>query len=148
VRRARDLVPHGSTIFEFVGPPRADHDVRFRRIGSVATGDGAAEGWTVVPIGGSQAPGEDPLRPEAEARELLAAIPACAFFYEGVPCWSEKERSEPVAPACATMSGALRLENVAEARLVRRAYDEHLEEGFAPDQRDVSVTPYRVLGRR
>ena len=152
VRGARDQIPNGCTILEYTGAGRGDHDARFARIGAVLDRGKLDTRWRVVPAGGPPGPaspgspgaepGHDWLRPEARA--LLASPPECLMIYEGLPCLSEKEPGEPIAPACAALRADPRLERVATERFGSRPYDDNLRRGFGPDLHEISLTLYRV----
>jgi hypothetical protein len=143
VRRAAETIPTPCTILEYTGEGTGDVDVRFDRVG--ATFDGRAERrrFAAIPIGARRG-GPSPISDEALA--VLETPPACLFYYEGLFCHGRKELEEPLAPACAAMHHAARLEEVAATRFPHRIYDENLAEGIADERREpIVLYLYRVL---
>ena len=140
VESVREQIPEGCSVLEFDGPPASDHDSRFNRIGlSIRDGE-VGQRFITLPIGGADE--RVVIRPEIES--MLEVPPSCLYFYEGIPCQSEKEPTQDIAPACAQLKHSLPMTRVASERFPSRPYDEHLSKGFSPSLRMVEITLYKV----
>lgn len=143
VRGLRDRIEDGCSVLEHTGAGTGDKDARFGRIGAVLDAGAQRSRFNVMAIGA--APGGDPLRPEARA--IMAKPPACLVVYEGLPCLSEKEVDQPIAPACAAVREGLVLTPIAEESFESHLYDSNLAKGFGPDQGVITLRLYRAEAR-
>ncbi len=123
VHAARDLVPEGCSVVEYVGDEDA-RDARFGRIG-VAAGVPPRARFRSVAV--RRADGE-----AAFVEAVERADTSCVYVYEGIDCWGAKERNEPYAPACAALDTIDGLELVAEETVPVRVYDRRLLVGVSP----------------
>lgn len=141
VTSAGDRIPAGCTVLEYVGAGEEVDAPRFTRIGERHEGFARTSRFVVVPIG-APPEADDPLRPEVRA--LLASPPECLVYYEGLLCWSAKDPSEPIAPACEAMRGTHRLEPLSHTAFAPRVYDDRFARGYAPDLESIRLTLSRV----
>ncbi len=123
VSRARDLVPGGCTVVEYVGD-EGSADARFARIG-LRLGGPSPQRFVSRAVGRSEGPA-------ALAEAVLSAPGECVFVYEGLPCWGGKERSEPYAPACAALGSIEGLDLAAEETFAPKTYERRVLRGLDP----------------
>ena len=146
LEKLRPLVPKDCTVLEYLGPgPAGDERAsRLERIGSLTWGGGQLDRWKVVSTGSPYPipPDQGPVR--REAREVLAAAPACLYLYQGTTCWGEKRPDEPIAPACAALRDELALTEVLAEDFASRPYNGNLASGYAPGGEQIELRLYRV----
>lgn len=166
LRDHRDDIPPDCTVLEFTGHdgsnvgdrmPRmaarlhgGQSEVRFRSMGFGAL-LGQRDDWSVawrdprylqqLPSGAETA--EALITPEARA--LMANPPACLYVYTGLLCHTFKQRSQPIAPACARLLELADTEPVAESHFPSRMYDDNLSGGIAGEGAPISLGLYRVV---
>jgi hypothetical protein len=141
LQRVRTQIPEGCTVLEY--PGEYELDLRLPRMGLYLSGGSVLSRWRVLPVGlEKERSGDDPLRPAV--RELLQNPPACLLWFESLHCWSAKERSEPIAPACAAIREASVLREIRSVEIASRPYDENLARGFGPDQEPLRFGIYEV----
>ena len=134
-------IPDGCTIYEYVGG-LGEQESRFRRAGLVLSREGRAQRFDLRPIADS------PDSPEPLSRsvwEELRNPPECAYLYEGLPCFGEKEREESISPVCRALRDAAPNEKVAEIRFTSRLYDPTLGRGFRGSSPELQFSLHRIL---
>ncbi len=141
VHELREAVPEQCTILEYGGPGA---ELRFARVGAHVVDGMPTKRWRVIDVpdpgeGEGALPEEvlpEELLPE-EVRALLREPPACAYWYEGLPCFGNRPAGTTIAPACAAVHELVGLEEVARIELSSRPYDENLARGLAEGERIV-----------
>jgi len=134
VRHARDVVPEGCAVIEYVGDEHR-HDARFGRIGLRAGGTSPERFRSIAITRGDG--------PDAFADAVRREAGACIYVYEGLACWGGKDLGEPYAPACAALESVPGLAAVAEEQVPATMYERRVLEGLRPD-----VTTVRLRLRR
>jgi hypothetical protein len=134
-------IPDGCTIYEYVGG-LGEQESRFRRAGLVLSERGREQRFRLRPIA---APDPSDALLSAELREELRDPPTCAYLYEGLPCWSEKELGAPIAPVCSALRDAVPSEQVAEVRFPSRVYDPSLSRGFRHQALELRFSLHRIV---
>ncbi|MDI3284135.1 hypothetical protein [Polyangium sp. 15x6] len=131
VQKARELVPEGCTVIEYVGADAQAKELRFARIGARAGRDRGGDRYRVVP---AFAAGVNPeVKIEKPLEELLRDPPACLYLYEGLPCWSGKNADEGYAGACSELRQTLGAEVVMQWEVPLVIYD---RQNMPPGRRD------------
>ena len=141
VMAAKERIAEGCTVLEFVGAGEEVDGARFVRVGERHEGFSRVHRFEVVSIG-APPDADDPLRPEVRA--LLASPPECLYYYEGLLCWSAKDRSEPLAPACQAMRESGRLEPISREAFAPRVYDDRFARGYSPDLESIRLSLHRL----
>lgn len=141
LQQIRAEIPEGCTVLEY--PGEYELDLRLPRMGLHLAGGSVLSRWRVLPVGlEKERFGDDPLRPAV--RELLRNPPPCLLWFASLHCWSAKERSEPIAPACAAIREASVLGEIRSVEIASRPYDENLARGFGPEQEPLRFGIYEV----
>jgi len=118
VRSARDAIPAGCTVLEYVGgvPGEEGGGSRMERIGSYAT-PGRSERFSVVRV---HLHGRT--TPETRSLDALAERPpSCLYLYEGLACATASDPDE--RHACDALRTRFRAETVRERSTPVRLYD-------------------------
>lgn len=149
VRQARDMIPEGCTVIEYVGPdPGMDHDSRFKRVGHRLAGAQYGERFSTVLARLESSDTDDQKVLPLDARDALArGQDACVYVYEGLGCWGQKRTDEAYAPACQAMVDAAPLETVMEEWIPYRPYDGNVTRGVAPGTEHLRLALSRVVSR-
>ncbi len=134
VRDARDTIPEGCTVIEYVGDENA-MDARFGRIG-LRTGAPTHQRFRSVAV--TRADG-----PTAFVDAVRQHNDGCVYVYEGLACFGGKDPSEPYAPACAALD-ALPLERIAEEQVPARVYERRVLAGLSPGTETLRLRLRRV----
>ena len=147
VREARDLIPEGCTVVEYVGPrPDQAHESRFARMGQFLYQRKYGERFSSV-VARLEPSERGGLRLNDEARATLTQGPdACVYVYEGLFCWGRKETTESYAPTCTAVVDAAPLEPVLERYIPFRPYDRNVTAGMVED-RPMRLALSRVVPR-
>jgi hypothetical protein len=124
VHELRETIPADCTIVEYGG--RAS-GARFARVGAHVVAGMPTKRWKVIEIP-EPAEGEPEL--SDEVRELLIDPPECSYWYEGMPCFGNREPDTGIAPVCDAIPGFVALEEVARLEFESRPYDENLARGL------------------
>lgn len=140
VRSAAAQIPRGCTVLEHTGEGTGDHDARFGRAGTALEGFREVRLFRVHALGAASA-SDDPLR--AEARASLSEG-GCLYYFEGIPCYSERREGETLARACVAMREAAPMELVGERELDSRLYDANLD----PRIDHLRLALYRITPQR
>ncbi|MDI1449364.1 hypothetical protein [Polyangium sp. 6x1] len=132
VQNAREIVPEGCTVIEYVGADAQAKDLRFARMGERAGGrDRGQDRYRVVP---AFAPGVSPEgKVDRTLEEVLRDPPACLYLYEGLPCWSGKAEEEAYAGTCSDLRQKLGAEVVMQGEVPLVIYD---RQNMPPGRRD------------
>ena len=141
VHTLREEVPAECTVLEYSG---AHTGLRFERVGAFVSAGVAQQRWQVVEIP-MREEGEDELTPEVRA--LLEAPPECLYWYEGLPCFGNKELDADKAAACRAIEGWVELEEVASKAIESEPYDGNLAFGLG-EVEAFELKLFRVVGRR
>ena len=136
----RDQIPANCTVLEYTG---RGADSRFGRIGAYIEDQAPRARWISVNI---PAPTDGEPALSAEIRELLADPPECLYWYEGLPCYGNKQIEEAKASACDAIEGWLALEEVAHTEFDSVPYDENLAAGLGERTR-IPLTVFRAYRR-
>ncbi|MRG91397.1 hypothetical protein [Polyangium spumosum] len=122
VQKAREIVPEGCTVVEYVGADAQAKELRFARMGARAGGrDHEKDRYRVVP---AFAPGLSPeVKVERSIDDLLRDPPACLYLYEGLPCWSGKAPDEAYAGTCSELRRSFGADVVMEMEVPLVIYD-------------------------
>jgi hypothetical protein len=141
IERLAPTIPAGCTIYQYVGSYGL-HEARFRRAGYRLSSDGESQIYDLrtIEIPREHNP-ENELNPDSKPNrdEILKALsnpPECAYYYEGLPCWSVKKTDEAISPYCAIMREAWSTEEVAHTTFSNRPYDINLAWGFKAPYQD------------
>jgi hypothetical protein len=146
-KRAWPAVPPGCTVVEYLGGPKRDHHARFARMG-LHLAQGRVRQRFVTVLAGHRSPEADgPPRLSEDLRRLRRHPPACLYYYEGLPCWAEKDPRQPIAPVCALVRQAFTLTPIRRVRFRSRPYDPNLAAGLSPGRRFLTLTLYRAAPR-
>lgn len=140
VHSLRDEIPAQCEVIEYVG---TGSNSRLDRVGAFIEDGVPRSRWRVHEIAAA-APGE-PVLPE-EVTALLHDPPECLYWYEGLPCFGDKQVEQDKAPACEAIEGFVRLEQVAGTSFESEVYDENLAAGLG-DLEHIELTLYRVHPR-
>lgn len=150
VREASAAVPEDCTVLEHAEP--GHEGARFRRVGTVLSNWQVVSEYRVVPINAAGSPsgadalgvesGDHPLTPEALA--ILKAPPSCLYYFEGLPCFANTSPGDAIAPACAAIREALRLEPIARTTVENRPYDWAADDGLPEGTDSLGYTLYRA----
>ena len=132
VQKAREIVPEGCTVIEYVGADAQAKALRFARIGERVGGqDRGKDRYRVVP---AFAPGVSPeVKIDKPLDELLRDRPACLYLYEGLPCWFGKTADETYASTCSELRQKLDAEVVMQGEVPLVMYD---RQNMPPGRRD------------
>jgi hypothetical protein len=136
VRQARDVVPDGCAVIEYVGDEQR-HDARFGRIG-LRLGAGSPEKFRSIAV-------ERRDGPEALVAAVQRESGACTFVYEGLACWGGKEQTAPYAPACAALESLAGLAVIAEEEVPATMYERRVLVGLRPDVQWVRLRLRRFM---
>jgi hypothetical protein len=141
VHSLRDTIPAQCSVIEFGG---TGADTRFDRVGAYIENGVQRSRWQVHEI-----PAAEPGEPELpdEVRAILEDPPECLYWYEGLPCFGNKQVEQDKAPACEAIEGFVRLEQVAGTSFESEVYDENLATGLG-DLEHIELTLYRVHPRQ
>jgi hypothetical protein len=118
VHALRPTIPAGCTIVEYAGEAAG---ARFTRVGAHVIDGMPQNPWTVVEL-------------PADASGVAARLqdlPACAYWYEGLPCWGHRPPGTAIAPSCAAVHELATLHEIDRLELVSRPYDENLGRALA-----------------
>lgn len=140
VHSLREQIPAGCDVIEFGGRGTGS---QLARVGTYVQKGVVQSRWHALEIP-MPAPGE-PEIPD-EIRALLNDPPECLYWYEGLPCFGNKELHEPKAAVCDAIEGFVQLEEVASTEFESRIYDENLGYGLG-DIEHVKLTLYRAYPR-
>lgn len=140
VHSLREQIPADCDVIEYSGRGAGP---RLERVGAYVEQGVARWRWRVLEIP-MPAPG-DPEIPD-EVRAVLHDPPECLYWYEGMPCFGNKELHEHKAAACDAIEGFVELEAVASTTFDSRIYDENLGYGLG-DIEHITLTLYRVHPR-
>ncbi len=141
--RLREKVPAECTVFEFV---QVTHDARFPRIGHHLLHGEPRWRWFSVVAGADE---EDPAAVAERVGHGLRDARGCAYFYEGLPCWSSKQPAEEIAPTCAQLSRMLPTYPVDSVTFTNHPYDTGFARGLSAERQTITLTLRRVdLERR
>lgn len=149
VRSVRDRIPPDCTVLEYTGWRDGTPMPRFERMGQRADGGVRGTRYRVVDVSARERK-QDPISGDplsADARQILADPPVCLWFYEGIPCFSHKEPTEAIAPACGALHDALALTPRESVTFDSRLYDHELSRGFAEGTDELTLTLYEVAVR-
>lgn len=116
VHGLRNTIPPGCAIVEHASRGAG---ARFGRVGAFVTDGMPRNPWTIVAIDEA-----------AGVRDVLAALPACAYWYEGMPCWGDRADGVALAPTCEAIHAQAVLEEVDRVEFASRPYDENLAVGL------------------
>lgn len=137
VREARDLVPEGCTVLEYVGTDARAMELRFARIGEARTSNGVSRRYQVIPV---FAPGAGMGAADA-ADAVLKDPPACLYMYHGLAC-----STDPAGDACGALRGRVSAEVVKQVEMPLDVYDRRMAT-FAPQMGTlVPLTLLRIRG--
>ena len=138
VHSLREEIPAQCEVIEYVGWGSGS---RFERVGTFVEHGVERSRWVVHSIPAPQ-PGE-PEIPE-EIRALLHNPPECLYWYEGMPCFGNKQLEEQKAAVCDAIEGFVRLEEVASTSFESRIYDENLARGLGEDVEQIELKLFRA----
>lgn len=147
VKEARDIIPEGCTVLEYVSnEPERDHDSRFKRISNRLIDKTYGERFSTVMARTSIDEGTATLDPLS--RELLSRDSnACVYIYEGLNCWGQKSQEEAYAPTCSALLQSAPLETVMEERIPFRPYDDNVTQGVSRGTTQLRLALHRVVPR-
>lgn len=147
VRQARDVIPEGCTVIEYIRPD-AEHNSRFRRIGQRLAAGKFGDRFTTVfaRLASADAKGMTALDATTQ-KELSRGADACVYIYEGLGCWSDTVPSESYAQACTALVQAAPLETVMEQSIPFRPYDVNVTRGVRPGTQQLRLALSRVVPR-
>lgn len=117
VRQARDIVPDGCTIIEYVGTDHRAMELRFARIGESVSSGGPHRRYDVVPAFAPGIAGET----KQSVDEVLQKRPACLYVYEGLAC-----STDPAGDACAALRRKIPGPVVAQMEIPLALYDRRM----------------------
>lgn len=145
VREARDLVPDGCTVVEYVGDHSELHlESRFERIGQRLVGGEYSNRFSATLARSSDSDGSRAVAPIIQD-PLAKSAHACVYVYEGLCCWGQKDLREAYAATCSAMVDAAPLETVSELRAPYRPYDDTVTRGVTPGTTHVRFALSRAL---
>jgi hypothetical protein len=120
VREAREIIPAGCTVIEYVGTEKRAIDLRFARISDVQSPAGREFRYRVVPAFASGTVGDA----AKSLDDVLKAPPACLYLYQGLECSKEND-----APECAALRRRFSADSVKQAEVSADFYDKKVAEG-------------------
>lgn len=145
VRKARDLVPGGCTVFEYAASEGAS---RFKRISERLANRHYDEKFSTFVLEPSSPDSGEPEALNTALRQAIAQAPGtCVYIYEGLNCWGLKRQEEHYAPECEALSRAAPLETVMEEQIPFRQYDTGATPGATPGITHIRFALSRVVDR-
>ncbi len=137
VREARDLVPDGCTVVEYVGTDERAMELRFARIGEVRSGEPLSRRYQVLPAFAPGVGGETANATNA----VLEHPPACLYLYQGLAC-----STDPAANACGALRGRVSAEVVKQVEIPVDLYDRRMATSAPSMGTWIPLTLLRVHG--
>jgi len=137
VRAARDIIPAGCTVIEYIGPDKRANDLRFARISDVQSPTGREFRYRVVPVFASGIVGES----EESLDKILKAPPACLYLYQGLECSKDQ-----AIPECAALRRQFSVDSVKQAEIPREFYDMKVAEGVSVSTSRLWLELFKVNG--
>ena len=135
VRRARDIVPDGCTVIEYVGSDDRALELRFARIGESLKDGAHHRRYTVVP---AFAPGVI-AKTSQSVDELLRHPPACLYMYEGLTC-----STDPAGDACVALRRRVQAHVVEQVEIPIELYDRRMAASAPRAGTSVPLTLLRI----
>ncbi len=118
VRATRGSVPFGCTVLEYAGTAPTGGDLRFARIGTLATPDGRSKFRVVGVFAGGHTGHGDP-----SLDDLLRDPPRCLALYEGLACSTSLPSGQTYAPECLALRERLHAVPLRRESVRARLYD-------------------------
>lgn len=137
VREARDVVPQGCTVVEYVGADELAMELRFARIGEYRSGDGLSRRYQVLPAFAPGVGGETANATNA----VLDHPPACLYLYQGLAC-----STDPAANACGALRGRVSADVVKQIEIPVDLYDRRMATSAPRPGTWIPLTLLRVHG--
>lgn len=118
VHEARAQIPAGCTVLEYAGTTAAPVDLRFARIGALASPDRRS----LFEVIGVLADGHT-RRGERSLDDLERAPPRCLYLYEGLACSASLAPGVAYAPECLALRRRFHAAPVLQTSVRNRMYD-------------------------